>query len=97
MALRVVWTAHAQAERLRMLRYWTERNSSKAYSAKLDKLIRSTLRILARHPLIGRPVDHKDVRVKVIGDHLIFYAIREDELIVLSLWDNRRDPADRPY
>lgn len=92
MAYKVVWSAHAQAERKAILKYWMDRNGSSTYSRKLDLRFRSALRIIARHPLVGRPTTFKDVRVKVVGDHLIFYVIEGSTILVASVWDNRQDP-----
>lgn len=92
MAFRIVWTAHAQAERKAVLRYWRKRNGSATYSLKLDDRFRTALRIIARNPKIGRPTDRKGVRMKLVGDYQIYYVIEEQSIIVLSLWDGRQDP-----
>jgi addiction module RelE/StbE family toxin len=93
MARRIIWSAHAQEERKKILRYWYDRLGSNEYVTKLERRLRETLRIVARHPLIGRPTDHQGIRVKVMGDHLIFYAYDDRCITVVSLWDNRQDPA----
>ncbi len=92
MAFKVVWSAHAQAQRKSILKYWLKRNGSVTYSQKLDLRFRAALRIIARNPLIGRPSTFNDVRVKVVGDYLLFYTVSGNIVIVASLWDNRQDP-----
>jgi len=67
-----------------------ERNQSKTYSLKLNKLIKDTLQSLSQNPYIGRKSDYDNVRVKIVRDYLIFYSFNERELFVLSLWDSRR-------
>ena len=94
MAKKIVWTQKAQLERTTILAYWIERNKSKSYSIKLNKLFIETLSILARQPSLGRKTDVTNVRVKVIRDYLLFYESTETELIVLSVWDGRRNPAE---
>lgn len=97
MARQVVWSANAQRERMVILRYWAERNGSLRYSEKLDGMFRSALRLIAEHPKLGQPTSDPEVRVKGIGDHMIFYAFTETEIHVHSVWHGKRDPAERPY
>lgn len=97
MARQIVWSANAQRERLELLHYWAERNGSTRYSDKLDGMLRSALRVIAAHPKLGRPTSDPDVRAKGIGLHMIFYSFTTTEVHVLSIWNNERDPAVRPF
>ncbi len=92
MALKVVWTAPAQAQRKSILSYWVKRNGSSGYSVKLDLRIRSVLRMISRNPGLGRPTSFPEVRVKTIGDYLLFYRVEDSVIVVLVLWDARQDP-----
>ncbi|WP_309877009.1 type II toxin-antitoxin system RelE/ParE family toxin [Chryseobacterium sediminis] len=49
------------------------------------------VRLLADHPAIGRKTDIENVRVKIVKDYLIFYEFSASELIILSIWDGRRE------
>ncbi|QQR85118.1 MAG: type II toxin-antitoxin system RelE/ParE family toxin [Flavobacteriales bacterium] len=82
---------------MEILAYWVERNGSTLYSEKLDGMFRSALRLIASQPKIGRPTSDPDVRVKTVGDHLIFYSATSNAVHVLTLWHVRRNPADRPF
>lgn len=53
--------------------------------------------MIARNPKLGRPTTDPEVRVKTIGDHLVFYAYTATGVHVLSVWHAKRDPKDRPY
>lgn len=97
MARRIVWSSNAQRERLEILGYWADRIGSTTYSEKLDKKFRVALRLVAQHPKIGRPTSDPDVRVKSIGEHMLFYAFTESEINVLSVWNSKRDPKVRPF
>lgn len=88
---KVIWTLKANIERKEILEYWILRNKSKTFSVKLNKLIVETIKLLAEHPTIGRKTDIKDVRVKIVRDYLIFYEFSKFELIILSIWDGRRE------
>lgn len=90
MAKKIVWTRKANKERREILDYWVERNQSKVYSIKLNKLIAEILIKLSIQPELGRRTDIESVRVKLVRDYLIFYETTKLELIVLSIWDGRR-------
>ncbi|MBI3195783.1 MAG: type II toxin-antitoxin system RelE/ParE family toxin [Ignavibacteriae bacterium] len=93
MAKQVIWSFRAQQERIRILEYWTVRNSSKTYSNKLDRLIREAIKLIALHPHIGRKTTTDDyVRVKVVRDYLILYEDTNQQINILSIWDSRQNP-----
>lgn len=94
MALQVVWSSPALYQRRAILAYWRKRNGSTEYSRKLDMRFRSALRIIARNPRVGRPSSFEGVRMKTVGDYLIFYRLEEKVVIVAALWDNRQDPMN---
>ncbi|TXI81985.1 MAG: type II toxin-antitoxin system RelE/ParE family toxin [Flavobacteriales bacterium] len=93
MVLRVTWSEPAQAQRRAILAYWRKRNGTVTYSKKLDARFRAVLRMIAQNPLLGRPSTYEGVRVKTIGDYLLFYRVQEGTILVASLWDNRQDRA----
>lgn len=97
MARQIVWSANAQRERLDTLHYWAERNGSTRYSEKLDGLFRASLRLVAEHPRIGRPTSDPNVRMKGVGEHMLFYAYTASEVHVLSVWNSKRDPKAKPF
>jgi len=88
---KIVWTQKANEERKEILAYWIERNQSKTYSIKLNNLIRETLQLAALHPDTGRKTTFKNVRVKIIRDYLLFYEADKTILVVLTIWDSRRN------
>lgn len=97
MARQIVWSANAQRERLLILRYWADRNGSTRYSEKLDGLFRRALRVIGTNPKLGRPTTDPDVRLKTIGEHMLFYSYTATEVHVLSVWHLKRDPKERPF
>lgn len=97
MARQIVWSANAQRERLEILEYWADRNGSTKYSQKLDGMFRTSLRLLAEHPQIGRTTSDPAVRMKSVGDHMLFYASTASEVHVLSVWHAKRDPKGKPF
>lgn len=88
---KVIWTEKANLERKEILEYWINRNKSKTYSQKLNKLFIETVKQVAETPTIGRKTNYKNVRVKIVRDYLVFYRIDKTQIKVLAIWDSRRD------
>jgi toxin YoeB len=93
MAKRIVWTDKAQSDRFSIFEYWNNRNKSKQYSKKLNSLINETLTVVSKHPLVGKRTDIENVRAKLLRDYLIVYEETENVIVVLTIWDNRRNPV----
>ncbi|ATC35983.1 TPA: type II toxin-antitoxin system RelE/ParE family toxin [Elizabethkingia anophelis] len=90
-ARKIIWTQKANIERRDILEYSIDRNKSKKFSIKLNKLIVGTIKQIAENPGIGRKTNLENIRVKIIRDYLLFYEFEESYLKVLTLWDGRRD------
>ena len=97
MAKRVIWTDNAQQERRDILLFWKTHNQSTAYSKKLNELIKKAVILISLHPQIARKTDAENSRVKLVRDYLHFYKETRNEIIILSIWDNRRNPDEAPY
>ena len=74
--------------------YWIKRNKSDAYSNKLRKLFKITIKHLTEFPHSGSPTQIENIRVKVVRDYLIIYQILEKEIYILTIRDSRRNPDD---
>jgi toxin YoeB len=92
MAYKIVWTEKAIIERLHILQFWIENNKSNTFSLKLNKLFISSIRDVAKRPSIGRKTEFFNTRVKTVREYLIFYEVVKKDLVVLVVWDSRRDP-----
>ena len=88
---KIIWTITANLERKEILEYWILRNKSKRFSIKLNYLILQTLEVLRENPTIGRRTNIDNVRVKLIREYLLLYEFTDAELIILSMWDARRN------
>jgi len=88
---KIVWTQKANEERKEILAYWIDRNQSKTFSIKLNNLIKDTLQLTALHPNTGRKTTLKNVRVKIIRNYLLFYEVNKTTIVVLTIWDERRN------
>ena len=88
---KIVWTNSAKFELKEILIYWTNKTNSKTYSKKLNKLFSEAIDLLSQHPKIGRTTNDKNSRISIVRNYLIFYEISVKEIIILSIWDARRD------
>ncbi len=89
---KINWTEKANLERKEILQYWINRNKSKRYSIKLNKLFVETIKKTAENPMIGRKTDFdENIRVKIVRAYLLFYKFDDKQLKVLSIWDGNRD------
>ncbi len=89
----VVWTETAVRQRREILRYWTIRNKSTAYSEKLILLIRERIRMISENPESGKATTFESTREAALGNFSIYYKILPDTIVVTAFWDNRQDPG----
>jgi addiction module RelE/StbE family toxin len=94
MARQIIWSIRAQNDRKAIFAYWNKHNKSNAYSKKLNRLFNEAIRLLSEHPHIGRTTILDNVHVKVVRDYLIIYEVTDQQVIVHTVWDGRRNPAD---
>jgi len=96
-AREVIWTEYALMQRMEILDYWIERNGSTTYAEKLLEGFEDQASRLTRYPLIGRQSDTEDVLVILFRDYSIYYHVSSNLIHILSVRDNRRNPANRPF
>src|SRR5690606_21500796 len=94
---RIGWTKSAHLERIEILNYWFNKTKSKAYSKKLNKLFSETIKLLVTHPESDRITKYNSRRITTVRDYLIFYEFTITELIILSVWDTRRNEKDTEF
>jgi toxin YoeB len=94
MAKRIVWTNTARKARREILEYWIKHNGTNTYSKNISKLFRIKVALLQSVHYLGKPTDFNDVRVSLVSHFSIFYKVREEEITILGIWDNRRNPDD---
>lgn len=91
MAKQVVWTLKAKDELIHILQYWIDRNKSKTFSIKLNKLIEEQLQLITEYPEIGRKTDFPNVYVKIVQKYLLYYTIEDDTIYILTFRHGRKD------
>ena len=93
MAKKIIWTEKAQQDRKKIFTYWNQRNKSKRYSIKLNKLFEEAVIIIANFPKIGKITNRPNVRIKIVRDYLIYFKELDGEIHILTIFSSHQDPA----
>ncbi|TKC00807.1 type II toxin-antitoxin system RelE/ParE family toxin [Pedobacter cryophilus] len=93
MVRKVIWSLRAQQERKHILTYWQTRTKSNIYSKKLNQLFIEAINIISDFPQIGKLTDDQNARIKIVKDYFIIYEYFETQILILSIFDSRQDPA----
>jgi toxin YoeB len=94
MARKIIWSIRAQEEKEAIFTFWDEHNQSKAYSRKLNKLFNETISLIRDHPYMGRKTNVENVHIQIVRQYLIVYKIQNEEILIVRIWDGRRNPDD---
>jgi plasmid stabilization system protein ParE len=91
---KIVWSNRARIKLFEILEFYTERNKSRVYSAKLYQRLNKELKILHNQPDIGLNSEIESVRGLIIDDYILFYEYNDERIVVHSIWDCRQNPED---
>lgn len=94
MAKQVIWSDRAIDDLLKIFEYWNNRNKSVSYSKKLNELFNKAIALVANHSSIGKPSQIEDIKIKIVKDYLMIYEDTPELIIILTIWDSRRNPED---
>lgn len=94
MVRRVIWTPLASQIFHCVLLYYRRKTGSKSFSAKLNEKIQKDIRLLERHPFLGKPTEFDKIRVLSEGNYRIIYQANEKDIVILMIWDNRQNPNE---
>lgn len=91
----IIWSDRAVSELKSILDFYIERNGSSTYSLKILDKTDKLLEAVKQNDLIGRLTTNKRSRVVVLDEYLIFYEVQNNQIEILSFWDNRQNPMKR--
>jgi plasmid stabilization system protein ParE len=91
---RIVWSKEARLDFKATLEFYNERNGSNTYSRKLADQIFNIIEKLQSNNFLGIKTSDAEVRVLIKGTFSIFYEVKEEEILVLIIWDSRRNPDE---
>jgi len=80
---------------INILEYYLKRNKSNIYSIKHSKKINDSVNLLAKNPLLGTRTQYHSVRALVRGDYHIIYEVFDQLILIIMIWDCRRNPEEK--
>jgi len=92
---KIDWSIEAKSDLIDILDYYIKRNKSNSYSIKLNAKINKSIKLLSKNPFLGIPTDYDSVRALITGDYQIIYEIFGQLILIIMIWDCRRDPEDK--
>ena len=90
----IIWTEKALEDRFEIYTYWANHNKSYSFSEKLDQKIQSSIQLLSKFPTLGKKSVFHGVRMKILTHVSIFYNDQENQIIILRIWHNRKNPDE---
>jgi plasmid stabilization system protein ParE len=91
----IEWSIEARLDLIDVLEFYIIRNKSAAYSKKLNSKINRSIKLITKNPLIGLQSQIDSVRALITGDYQIIYEIFNNVIVIIMIWDCRRDPEDK--
>ena len=91
---KIEWLAEAKLDLKDILDFYIERNGSAGYSKKLNSKFTNSIQLLEKNPFIGIKTDFDNVRSLIKDDYQIIYEIFDMSILILIIWDCRRNPDD---
>ncbi|QLC65827.1 type II toxin-antitoxin system RelE/ParE family toxin [Flavobacterium sp. LPB0248] len=91
----IIWSDLAKLEFSNVLEFYVLRNGNSDYSLKILEEVEDLLEALFNNEFIGRLTSNKITRVIPMKIYLIFYEINNDQIEIISFWDNRQNPEKR--
>jgi plasmid stabilization system protein ParE len=91
----IEWSIDARVDLLDILQFYIDRNGSSTYSRKINLSINKIVNKLKSNPFLGIRTDYESVRILNTGDFQIVYEILDQIVLIILIWDCRRNPEDR--
>jgi plasmid stabilization system protein ParE len=92
---KIEWLVDAKLDLKEILGYYIERNGSAIYSKKLNTKFNKSIQLISKNPFIGTQSDFSKVRTLITDDYQIIYEIFDEALLIIKIWDCRRNPTDK--
>lgn len=92
---KIIWSTRANTELRKTLEFYNQRNQSTRYSLRLLNELDVLTKTLSRNEMVGRLTSNKFTRVIPMKVYLIFYEVNENNIEIVSFWDNRQDKSKK--
>ena len=93
--IKIEWSIEAKLDLFDILEFYHARNGNTVYSKKLSSKINKSLTLLSKNPLLGKQTDDSPIRALITGDYQIIYEVFDKLILIVMIWDCRRDPEDK--
>lgn len=91
---KIIWSHKANIKLFEIFEFYTKRNKSSKYSARLYNRFKKELSLLDQNPEIGIKTDLENVRGLIVEDFILFYEVTSTRVIIHTVWDCRQNPDD---
>lgn len=91
---KIIWSALAIASLRDILLFYKIQNGNAVYSKKLLHQIKESVLLLGDFPNAGKSTTLSEIRELVLKRNSVFYQITPNQINILLVWDNRRNPEE---
>jgi|SRR5690606_30726630 len=91
---KIVWSHKARMKLYEIMEFYTNRNRTPTYSAKLYRLFVRNIKLLLKHPELGIKTSVDGVRGLIVSEYIIFYEFIDDGIVIHTLWPTKQNPND---
>ena len=88
-----VWSTVAKRNIAQIKQFYDDRNKNSNYSKKLRLVFKNAAHVIEMQPEIGTRTNIERIKGFIILNYIIFYEILEDHILILMVWDSRKDPS----
>jgi plasmid stabilization system protein ParE len=89
---KVIWSHRARIKLYAILDFYSKRNKSKVYSARLYAKFNKEVKLLIKHPNLGIKTQIEFVRGLIVDEYIIYYEHQGDSIVIHTIWDCRQNP-----
>jgi toxin YoeB len=92
---RLIWLPTAKYQFNEIIRFFQKRNGNNIYGKKLRMAFRQATKMIARFNEIGtrQKLEKRHIRYVIVErTYQLFYEITENQIIIIKIWDVRRNP-----
>lgn len=92
---KINWSIETRLDLIDILEFYVIQNGTASYSARLNSKINKSVRLISKNPFLGTITEYDSIRVLATGDYQIIYEIFNQLILIVMIWDCRRNPEDR--
>lgn len=88
----IVWSVISKSNIEQIKQFYDRRNKNSDYSKKLLRVFKDAAVVIEKQPQIGMNTDLEGIKGFIVLNYIIFYEELSSHILVLMVWDCRRDP-----